>query len=203
LIWNCGIGCGLPTVTMYGNETGITEKVMDVIHKIPVVGDLARVVEKIFGFVGNALGAVANAIMGGGSGKAEADALAQQLAKDGYSGDLSENAGAAETIVGIHDLTRQGIGQVDPFDYTMSIEEFETPLMGIMDDLPDTINITGGGSGTPTMFLDKKISPCNSKNNNNRHSFCPYKKRSKIDKIYRIYFKAPKCTILVLCKNKS
>ena len=203
LIWNCGIGCGLPTVTMYGNETGITEKVMDVIHKIPVVGDLARVVEKIFGFVGNALGAVANAIMGGGSGKAEADALAQQLAKDGYSGDLSENAGAAETIVGIHDLTRQGIGQVDPFDYTMSIEEFETPLMGIMDDLPDTINITGGGSGTPTMFLDKKLVHVTPKTITTGTPFAPIKSEAKLIKYIEYTSRHPNAQYWFYAKTRA
>ncbi len=148
LVWNCGLGCGLPTITMYTKETGIADKIMDVIHKIPIVGDLAKLIEIIFGAVGNGLGAVVNAIMGGGSGVAEAETMSQQLANDGYGGNLGENAGGAETIVGIRDLTRPaGPGTVDPFNPRSTSSTINTPLKGIIDDLPGTIDITGGGGG--------------------------------------------------------
>lgn len=117
LIWNCGLGCGMPTVTMFTKETGITEGVMEAIYKMPVAGDVAKIIGTIFDEVGSFLGAIGNAIMGGGTGVAETEAMAQHLIREGYGDDdLSDNAGVAATIIGIHDIrSPPGVGPVDAF----------------------------------------------------------------------------------------
>ena len=181
LVWNCGLGCGLPTVMMYTKETGIAEDFMTSIKKIPVVGDVVKVIEIIFNVVGSAFGAVANAIMGGGTGAAETEAMAQQLAKEGYGGYLEENAGAAETIIGVRDIKRPaGIGQVDTYDLRATTAITDTPLTGIADDLPDTIKITGGGGGTPTLSLDKRLASVYPTTQTFGAPFSPMKNEAKL-----------------------
>ena len=177
---------------MYTKETGIADSIMEFIHKIPIVGDLAKIIETIFGVVGKAFGAVANAIMGGGTGAAETEAMAQQLAKDGYGGDLGENAGGAETIIGIRDIARPaGIGQVDTYDLMATTTTTDTPLTGITDDLPGNIDITGGGGGTPTMSLDKRLVSVNPTTKTFGPPFTPMKNEAKLAEYIKYASKHP------------
>lgn len=101
ILSTCGLGCGIPAVLMYGEETGFTGKVMEVIDKIPILGDVVRMLGSALNFIGR--------IFTGGGGAGETE-LASNLAEGGVGiGDVSTTpVGAGVTAVGIKDARRLG-----------------------------------------------------------------------------------------------
>ncbi len=169
----CGLGCGIPTVLMFGEETGITEKVMDFIYKIPIVGDFAKLLGAALNFLGGAFNSIAGAIFGGGDGVAETEALASQLAEEGAgASDLSTAAGAGVATVGIRDARRLngfpgdiglvvpesgaesikwtdigGISGLEIDDVGKLIEIPNSEVPRLVNFVPGTTTTTGGGLG--------------------------------------------------------
>lgn len=97
LFVNCSLGCGIPALLMYGEETGKTAKAMETIYNTPVLGDIAK-------FIGGAINFVGNIFSGGRAATEKSEAIANQFTQGvDYSEISGLPTGTGITAVGVRD----------------------------------------------------------------------------------------------------